>query len=517
MNGSRCTIFECMKSFVRQIMLLCGGGLAFWGNLSMASETSAFAGMNLSAGFYGAPKASVFATDTVDRFGTNWRALQVPLETGRQYEQSIDPFLSIFVGGSYKDFSVYLDFPLRKDIEAWYEDDLSTNTTVSADNLDINVPTNAYAKWDYGVGFVQAGRFKPDLGPSPNTLAVGGAPYHDALLWEFAPGFLKYDFMLSSLNAFLYGTPETVGGEVDSTTEVWKQANLQIDNQRKRQYTEPYKTLVYHRLGVDFKHGWFYVIEQSVIGGKQVEFRTMNPFMFWHNNYATGYTKSNVTLELGLRPNRWANFYYQMAIDEVKSPVGETGKDSNRGITSHMVGYNQKLKTKAYGDFDFRLDAVLTDPAAGNERLPLLKYTSRRMYRSNYRDQSDADFADMFFVDYPLGYRRGPDAKDLWFTVNWKYHRHALALELAWLRQGDKELSVDYDVALASEETLSGVVERQYVADLTYAIALWKGFSAKIGGGIRRYKNLDHVLGENGTDLWGIAGVSWDFTYKKVF
>ena len=82
------------------------------------------------------------------------------------------------------------------------------------------------------------------------------------------------------------------------------------------------------------------------------------------------------------------------------------------------IALNQKLKTKRFGDFDFRLDAVLTDPAAGNERLPLLKYTSRHIYHSNYRDQSSPNYADKFIVDYPLGYRRGPDAKDLWFTVD---------------------------------------------------------------------------------------------------
>lgn len=516
-SWSKNSILKRMKIFGRKGKLFLTTGIALCASQALASETSAFIGTKISAGFYGAPKASVFATDTVDHFSSSWLALQIPLETGRQYEQTIEPFFSLFIGGTYEDFSIYFDFPLRKDIEAWYEDDLSTNTTIVPDNLDINVPTNAYAKWDYGVGFVQAGRFKPELGPSPNSLTLGGAPYHDAFLWKFCPGFLRYDFFLSSLNAHLHGTPDVVGGKVDSTTEVWKQANLQIDNQRKRQYTDPYKTLVYHRLGVDFKHFWFYVIEQSVIGGKQVEFRTLNPFMFWHNNYATGYTKSNATLELGLRPNRLANFYYQLAIDEVKSPVGETGENSNRGITSHMVGYNQQVKTERYGDFNFRLDAVLTDPAAGNERLPLLKYTSRRMYRSNYRDQSDADFADMFFVDYPLGYRRGPDAKDLWFTVDWLYGRHSLALELAWLRQGDKDLMTDYDVALQSKRTLSGIVERQYVADLTYGIVLWKGFAAKLGGGIRRYKNLDHISGENGYDLWGIAGISWDFRYKKIF
>lgn len=92
-----------------------------------------------------------------------------------------------------------------------------------------------------------------------------------------------------------------------------------------------------------------------------------------------------------------------------------------------------------------------------------------------------------------------------------------MSLELAWLRQGDKELMVDFDEALACKRTLSGIVERQYVADLTYGISLGWGFAAKLGGGVRRYKNLDHVSGENGYDFWAVAHLSWDFSFKKVF
>ena len=77
-------------------------------SFASASETAFFIGAKLSGGLYGAPKASVFASDTVDRYGANWRALQIPLETGRQYEQNIEPFFEALVGGTYKDFSVYI-------------------------------------------------------------------------------------------------------------------------------------------------------------------------------------------------------------------------------------------------------------------------------------------------------------------------------------------------------------------------------------------------------------------------
>ncbi|MDR1760254.1 MAG: hypothetical protein LBR60_06985 [Fibrobacter sp.] len=488
----------------------CGLLSALFLNVAFARE-SFTVGTELNLGFYGAPTAPEFALDTVDRYGGNWRGLQIPLSTARSYER-IDPFFAIFLEGAYKDFQVRLDFPLRKDLEAWYDDNLKTNVTLNPSNLDINVPLEGFAKWDYGAGFIQFGRFKPELGPSPHTLALGGAPYHDALWWKFEPNIFRYDFLFSSLNAHLHGTPATLGAAPPEGSEAWEQAHWSVDNQRNRSYTEPYKNLVYHRLGVEFSRFWFYVVEQSVIGGKQAEFRTINPFMFWHDNFAAGYTKSNVVLEMGARPIRGSAFYWQMAIEEVKSPVGEKDVDS-RGIVSYLVGYSQEIPTQRFGDFKYRLDLVYTDPAYGNERLPLLKYTSRRMYRSNYRDREDADFADMYFVDYPLGYVRGSDAIDLWLTTGWKYKQHEVSLELAWLRQGDKGTYADYDEALQSKKPLSGVVERQYLADILYSYRLMNAFSVFAGGGGRKYRNLSHEQGENGQDFWFRAGVKVSFSY----
>ena len=50
---------------------------------------------DLNLGFNGGPTASYFAADTIDRFGSNWRALQIPLETARNYEESISPFFAL--------------------------------------------------------------------------------------------------------------------------------------------------------------------------------------------------------------------------------------------------------------------------------------------------------------------------------------------------------------------------------------------------------------------------------------
>lgn len=475
---------------------------------------------DINLGFNGGGTAGEFAADTVDSFGRNWRALQIPLETGRSYEESISPFFALTFGAGYKGLSMWIEAPLRKDLEAWYDSDLKTNFTIFPSELDINVPRKAYARWYNSMGFVQAGRFKPEVGPSENTLTIGGAPHHDAIWWQFRPSIFRYDFMLISLNPWLHGDtvdketgcpPEGTEAQAQKCPEKEKQAS----NQRDRIYDENYKNLVFHRIGLDLGFMWASFTEMSMIGGKALEFRSINPFILWHNNFAGGYTKASVTFELGARPARGAEFYGQVNIEDLKSPVGETGGASNRMMLSYMVGYSQSLETSRFGTFKYRFDVVLTDPIYNHGRLPLLGYTSRQMYRSNYREQSDKDFADMYYVDYPIGYRRGPDALDLWFTASWRYKNYEVELELAYLQQGDKELYDSYDDALSSDKVLSGVVESQWLANLIYRQKIFSFMDIYLGGGMRYVENLDHEQGNDETQFWLRSGLSLSFEFIK--
>jgi len=129
------------------------------------------------------------------------------------------------------------------------------------------------------------------------------------------------------------------------------------------------------------------------------------------------------------------------------------------------------------------------------------------MYRSNYRSQTDPDFADMYFVDYPLGYRRGPDALDMWLDVSWKKGIHKANLELGYLRQGDKNLYTDYETAIQTSNGLSGVVESQYIADLIYYRECGRFVKLYLGGGARFVQNFKHQKGEKEKDFWLRSGI----------
>jgi len=386
---------------------------------------------------------------------------------------------------------------------------LHSTIPLGTEELDLNVPTEAWARWNNILGFVQLGRFRPDLGPSPNTIVLGGAPSHDGFWWKMAAGVARFDFVFSSLNPWLAGTPDSVGGLPPTDSEAWQQQHRTVPNQRKRIFAEPAKTLLVHRVGLDFSHGWIAVIEQSLIGGKNIAVRDFNPFVAWHNNFGDGYTKASTTIEAGLRPGRTSTFYWQLDMEDIKSPVGETSGETNPTTLGMLAGWHQEIPLGALGKMESRFDAVYTDPVFNNHRVPLQKMSSRRVYRSNYRAQEDPDFADIYVVDYPLGYRRGPDAVDLWWNISWSNASHTTGadLESAWLRQGSCEIYSAYDSCSIYNEALSGVVERSLQSDLTLWHKPWPSTLLYIGGGARRFRNRENTAGDNGSEGWGRAGV----------
>jgi hypothetical protein len=95
--------------------------------------------------------------------------------------------------------------------------------------------------------------------------------------------------------------------------------------------------------------------------------------------------------------------------------------------------------------------------------------------------------------------------------MNWKWRRHSAKLTLAWLRQGDKELYTDYDKALKEENSLSGVVEKQFLVDAVYERTVTDWFKFYAGGGFRVYRNLAHDKNEDGSDAWIRSGVKFNF------
>ncbi|GHV16740.1 hypothetical protein AGMMS49938_17020 [Fibrobacterales bacterium] len=458
--------------------------------------------LTLNIASWGAPTASQFAADTMENFGGkngNWRALRVPLETARQFE-TLPPFFALNLGAGYGNtFVINAEFPLRRDIEAWYNDGYKTTFTLKPSELDLNVPTDAWAQWNNPAGFVKFGRFKPELSPTPNTIMLGGVPYHDAIYWNFNAGIAKYDFLIISLNSWL------------DSTEIAQQQTTTIPNQRGRIYTDPTKNLLIHRVGIKSDWGFLSIAEQSLIGGKNLEFRDFSPFAAWHNNFSYGYSKMSTVFEAGLSPGKMSDFYWQFVIEDLQSPVGEVEGDKGYTTFAFLAGYKQKIPLGKFGnlgDLESRLDIVRTDPQYNNNKVPLQKMTSRKIYNSNYREQGKPNFADMYIVDYPLGYRRGPDALDLWWNLKYVSPNKKISAELetAFLRQGDCELYSDHQEC-SERNLLGGVEEKIFLMDFSGQFIFNTYFSIFSGAGFQIAQNKDHIDGYNKTDAWFRGGL----------
>ncbi|MDR2581386.1 MAG: hypothetical protein LBC85_10400 [Fibromonadaceae bacterium] len=466
----------------------------------LAEGTGGLAYIKVNAGVWGAPTARVFAVDTMEKFNSNWLALRVPLETARHFE-TLPHFFILGLGANYKDdFLIRTEFPLRRDIEAWYLDSYKRTYTFSPSELDLNVPTEAWGQWNNPAGFVKFGRFKPELAPTPNSIILGGAPHHDAVHWKFNAGIARYAFFLSSLNPWL------------TESEKEEQRTMTIPNARKRFYTEPVKNLLLHKVGIEGKFGYIYIIEQALVGGKPLDFRDVSPFMAWHNNFNYGHTKPSTAFEAGLKPTKNSEFYWQVMLEDVQSPVGEDIGDICCTTLGFLAGYKQKIPLGVYGEIESRIDAVRTDPELNNNRAPLQKMTSRKIYNSNFREQAKPNFADMYIVDYPLGYRRGPDAIDLWWNLKYSpaNKKFKAELETAYLRQGDCEIYSEHSEC-SQRKVLGGVEEKVFLLDFLANYYYNKNLNIYAGAGFQNAKNKDHILGANKNDTWLKAGIGFYF------
>ena len=65
-------------------------------------------GTDFNFGFNGGPTDPMFAVDTAEKYGVNWRGLRIPLETARNYEERINPFFTLSFRAGYKDFHFLL-------------------------------------------------------------------------------------------------------------------------------------------------------------------------------------------------------------------------------------------------------------------------------------------------------------------------------------------------------------------------------------------------------------------------
>jgi len=395
-----------------------------------------------------------------EAYNENWSARRMDPERAAQW-RNLPAMASVDLRASWDSAKIFVELPLRRDFDAWRQDPSGSNLFLSPEELDINVPYEGWISWTSARGLsLKAGRFRQSYSPSPYGVVLGSDILHDGLAAKVPLGRWTFDWFFSSLNPWLVGTKSD--GSVAVGSEAQQQRTRTVPNQRGRIYDDAYKTLFLHRLTCSVGPVDLTIGEQLIVGGVAPQWREAVPFVVWHDNYGDGYSKVSTHLQAVWTPAATQRFHLQGIFEDVKVPVGEVEGADPRVIYAANAGW-KGATGRASGRWSASVDLTVTSATFNNHTIPLLKGTSRRLYRSNNRSQGMPGFVDTWIVDQPLGYFRGSDAVDLWTHLDWMApdSSRGAGLEIDWLNQGDAAVWMDGETLEKRQGPLSGLVTTQ--------------------------------------------------------
>lgn len=396
-----------------------------------------------------------------ESYGGNWKARRLDPEAAEEWE-ALPSLLQGELRADYGSFQLRSVLPLRRDVDAWRRDPAGSNAPVSPEELDINIPYLGWASWTGPGGVeVKAGRFRQTYSPSPYGVILGSNLIHDGVALKLPMGRWTFDWFFSSLNPWLAGV--RADGNVAPGSETRQQQTRTVSNQRGRIYDDPEKSLFLHRLSCHLGEWELSIVEQLLVGGKPPQWKEAVPFVAWHNNYGDGYSKVSTALQAVWNASALGRFHAQGLVDDLRVPGAEEVGSDPRTVFGANAGWASGQDPSGTG-WSGSVDFTATSATLNNHRIPLLKGTSRRMYRSNNRSQTSPGFVDTWVVDQPLAYRRGPDAADLWTHLDWTGadSLRGGGVEVDWLNQGDARVWMDLDSLGGREGPLSGKVVSEW-------------------------------------------------------
>jgi hypothetical protein len=426
---------------------------------------------DINMGYHPTPHEQSFL-ETTESFGGNWNSLRVdPID--HYYWRNTPSFLSLNFELERGGLFFRGTLPFQKDIEAWYKS--SHNVITGINEFDVNIPTRSFVGYSNDWAHLQFGRFKHKNGPSESRgVSLSTINPLDGL-WSFADfGPFRAEVFYASLN------PWMIQSEDPSQDELSRQSQNLAPNQRDRIYDTPVKTLMSHRL--EWRHKLFILglTEYALIGGKTPGLKEFSPFTAWHNNFGSGYTNSALSSDLVVNIKD-SKLYGEISLDDINS--GEAGGEGEgtRGTTmAWLLGASHAFETPI-GHFFSRLEFISVDPSYGNHELPLLQATDRQVLTSNYRDRFKENYADIFIVNSPLSYWRGPDVIDLWLDLDWKYNSWFTNSQWGWLKKGRGQTHLYLDEAPQDSYPLSGNYTEDLLINFNFGYTFEWGLVSSIG------------------------------------
>ncbi len=437
-------------------------------------------------------------TDTLDQYIGEWYALKADHETVLAYEKIQNVLEGIVQVQLNKKWEFYYNFMMRRDFEAWYADDYGSNVFLRSDDFDINVPKHFYLSFENNFIKTKSGRFPQRFAASKNRgLVVSGAPWYDGIVTRLDFKKVHYTYYFASLNPYLTGAPGSPGASLPDT-EWAVQSSSPLTTQKYRVYNEASKSLIVQRLDYFGNSFQLSAMESLVLGGKYPTLRDINPFMMWHNLYQDGYVNEIISLEAKYQLSPKTTFYTEAAFDDLIG--GTENENTSSDVYSWLVAavYNQPTD---FGELSITLEWIHTHEKYGNYALPLLQWTSRQLYYSNFRKQGEPTFSDTYIIDYPIGYFRGAGNRDLWFDFSLENENLTLQSSIGVL---NKKISIDENSDKSSNEFR---IQSTIINQLSEMVQIHSG------GFYRSISNDNSTQNESD---WGLhAGISIQLWQKK--
>ncbi len=491
---------------------------------SAAPKHSWFQG-SIAYGVYPANKQYPFG-QPFETFRGNWGSLHLNTEQGIAANQ-VPPALTLALAYPFTEhLFAYARASLKRDIRSWHADALGNNWPHSTDEVDLNEPSLGYLVADASWGRLLLGRFPAHMGPSPefSLLLSASKPYYDGAMASLKAPAVRYHFFIASLNTWLQGTPpgDTASENYPVGSEAWRQTHYTqsiAENAHLRVYDAKAKTLTIHRLEwllgnarENKPSAWGAVLglsEMQVIGGKTPDFLDVEPFTVWHNDFKNGYTNTLTHLDARLNLPYGVTLFGELAMDDL--PYAPKEGKKQKAILGQLFGGEKTLRIGASA-LRQRIHFILTDPKLYRFTQPYNTFSARQVLSTNEQPTSDPAFIDRFVIDYPVGYFRGGDARDLWYSAlwvmprrGWLRHGGQCETHLAYLQHGESDDLTPAQAIAENATTPTGTMLEEWRESLQMTIGLPKGWQTSVGLGANQWAKGN----ASGSHFWAQAGLVW--------
>lgn len=329
------------------------------------------------------------------------------LDYNSLYElEQLPSLLSVGIKAQSEHFAILFNPVLRASMLELLTEYNGTNYPTHPLRFDVNFPYRGYATYWSDELELRIARDKLNLGPGHwSTLTLNkNVPYFDYVKAALHFPKLEVSAYYVRLNPIL--TPDE--SEYLDAIYNGSEPNLEPNTGMEKLNTEKSKSLTVGRLTWE-PYDWLTIVltQNILLGGRAPQLTEINPFLVFHNLFEEGLYGVPPTLAFGIVPLKGVYLYgegllYDLPVaDEVGNPTAPGAGACQVGATFLSNPYF------SLGPGRFRLDSEWTyaSPWVYNKYTSYRKFTTRFVYVEPFDGRP--------WVDFPLGFYRGPDCWEL--------------------------------------------------------------------------------------------------------